>query len=88
ETRLVSFQLDGQEYGIAIADVREIVHSPETIVAVPGAEPHVLGLMTLRNRLLPLVDLRSLLGLPLRPLDEKSRIVVLKIGEESVGLAV
>lgn len=88
ETRLVSFRLDGQEYGIAIADVREIVHSPDRIMPVPGADGHVLGLMTLRNRLLPLVDLRRLLGLDARPLDEKSRIVVLKMGEESVGLVV
>ncbi|WP_201752664.1 chemotaxis protein CheW [Sphingomonas changnyeongensis] len=88
EIRLVSFRLDGQEYGIAIADVREIVHSPDRIMPVPGSDGHVLGLMTLRNRLLPLVDLRRLLGLEARPLDEKSRIVVLKVGEDSVGLAV
>ena len=46
------------------------------------------GVMTLRNRLLPLVSLRRMFGLPHRDLDEKSRIVVLTLGGVSVGVVV
>lgn len=88
ELQLVSFDVDGQEYAIAIEDVQEIVQTPETIIHAPRSEPHVLGVMTLRNRLLPLVDLRRMFGLPDRALDEKSRIVVLALGCASVGVAV
>ena len=61
---------------------------PEAIIHVPRSESHVLGVMTLRSRLLPLVNLRSMFGLAHRDLDEKSRIVVLTLGGISVGVAV
>jgi purine-binding chemotaxis protein CheW len=48
----------------------------------------VLGVMTLRSRLLPLVNLRSMFALPDRELDEKSRIVVLTLNGVSVGMVV
>lgn len=88
EIQLVNFLLDGQDYGIAIADVQEIVHVPAVITSLPHTPAHVLGLMTLRARLLPLMDLRSMFHLSPRPLDETSRIVVLRLGNLSVGLVV
>lgn len=88
ELQLVSFDVDGQEYAIAIEDVQEIVQVPEAVIHVPCSESHVLGVMTLRSRLLPLVNLRSMFALPHRDLDEKSRIVVLTMGGVSVGVVV
>jgi purine-binding chemotaxis protein CheW len=88
ELPLVSFHVEGQEYAVAIEDVQEIVQVPEAIVKVPRAQNHVLGIMTLRNRLLPLVSLRQMFRLTDRPLDEKSRIVVLEFGSLTVGMAV
>jgi len=88
ELQLVSFDVDGQEYGIAIEDVQEIVQVPEKVIRVPHSDSHVLGVMTLRSRLLPLVSLLSMFGLPPRELDEKSRIVVLAQGGVSVGVVV
>ena len=88
ELQLVSFDVDGQEYAIAIEDVQEIVQVPEAVIHVPRSDSHVLGVMTLRSRLLPLVSLRSMFALPHRDLDEKSRIVVLTMGGVSVGVVV
>jgi purine-binding chemotaxis protein CheW len=88
ELQLVSFDVDGQEYAIAIEDVQEIVQVPEAVIHVPHSESHVLGVMTLRSRLLPLVNLRSMFALPYRKLDEKSRIVVLTMAGVSVGVVV
>jgi purine-binding chemotaxis protein CheW len=88
ELQLVSFDVDGQEYGIVIEDVQEIVQVPETVIHVPHSESHVVGVMTLRSRLLPLVNLRSMFGLPVRELDDKSRIVVLTLAGISVGVVV
>ena len=88
ELQLVSFDVDGQEYAIAIEDVQEIVQVPEAIIHVPHSESHVLGVMTLRSRLLPLVNLRSMFALDHRELDEKSRIVVLTLNGVSVGVVV
>ncbi len=88
ELQLVSFDVDGQEYAIAIEDVQEIVQVPEAVIHVPHSDAHVLGVMTLRSRLLPLVNLRTMFALPYRELDEKSRIVVLTLGGVSVGVVV
>jgi purine-binding chemotaxis protein CheW len=88
ELQLVSFEVAGQEYAIAIEDVQEIVQIPDVIIHIPHSAPHVMGVMTLRSRLLPLVSLSRMFGLPDRPLDDKSRIVVLTLGSASVGMAV
>ena len=86
ELQLVSFEVAGQEYAISIDDVQEIVQVPPRIVHVPHSQAHVLGIMTLRNRLLPLVSLRHMFGLPTREADEHSRIVVVSLGSASVGV--
>ena len=86
ELQLVSFAVSEQEYAIEIARVQEIVQVPESIVHVPNSPAQVLGLMTLRERLLPLVSLRSLFNLPAKALDESSRIVVISLGSAAVGV--
>jgi len=79
EWQLVSFSVDGEEYAIDIAHVQEIVQVPPQIVNVPNTASHVLGLMTLRERLLPLVSLRTLFHLPSAPITEQCRIVVVAL---------
>jgi purine-binding chemotaxis protein CheW len=87
ELRLVSFTVQAQEYAIAIANVQEIVQVPATITALPNTPHHVLGLISLRQRLLPLVSLRSLFGLAEVAADEQHRIVVVALpGGAQVGL--
>lgn len=86
ELQLVSFDVAGQEYAITIDDVQEIVQVPENIIHVPHSQSHVLGVMTLRNRLLPLVSLRRMFALPPQAADEHSRIVVVSLGAASVGI--
>ena len=87
ELRLVSFTVSAQEYAIDIANVQEIVQVPGSITAVPNTPGHVLGLISLRQRLLPLVSLRSLFGLPTLALDEHHRLVVVALpGGAQVGL--
>lgn len=86
EIQLVSFDVQGQEYAVAIEDVREIVQYPEQIIELPKAAHHVLGMISLRSRLLPLVSLRRMFGLPDPQSMETCRIVVVGIGSASVGL--
>lgn len=88
ELHLVSFDVAAQEYAIAIEDVQEIVQVPEQIIQVPHAQSHVLGVMSLRNRLLPLVALRRMFALAEQDANDQSRIVVVAIGGSSVGIVV
>ena len=76
EIRLVSFEVDGQEYALPIESVEEIVQLPDHINALPNSRAHLLGVMNLRNSMLPLVSLRSMFGLPVAADDQQSRIVV------------
>lgn len=88
ELQLVSFEVDQQEYAIAIDNVQEIVQMPDNIVRVPGSQSHVVGVMTLRQRLLPLVSLRSMFGLSAQASQDNSRIVVVALHAMSVGVVV
>ncbi len=87
ELRLVSFSVAGQEYALDIGEVQEIVQLPEKVSALPNSPAHVMGLMSLRQRLLPLVSLRALFGLPTVAYSEQQRIVVTALpGGRHVGL--
>jgi purine-binding chemotaxis protein CheW len=86
EDQLVSFEVAGQEYAFPIGQVQEIVQLPDRITQVPQAPGHVLGVITLRDRLLPLVSLRELFSLPHAALSEANKVVVVKLGELSVGV--
>lgn len=86
EAQLVSFSVAGQEYAIPIESVQEIVQVPEQVVQVPRAASHVLGMITLRQRVLPLVSLRRMFALPDQAASDRSRIVVLTLGGVSVGV--
>lgn len=87
EIQLVSFTVAGQEYALPIEQVQEIVQVPASITTVPNSGSHVLGVMTLRNRLLPLVSLRRMFNLPDVELTEANKIVVVALGDGiSVGM--
>ena len=88
EIRLVSFEVAGQEYALPIESVEEIVQLPERVNEIPNAPQHLVGVINLRNRMLPLISLRSLFGLAPPPADLVSRVVVVsrKADGASVGL--
>jgi purine-binding chemotaxis protein CheW len=89
ETQLVSFEVAGQEYAFPIEKVQEIVQLPDHITDVPNSAGHVLGVITLRDRLLPLVSLRALFGLPPAAMSEANKVVVVSLSEDgssSVGV--
>ena len=62
EEQLVSFQVGPEEYALDINAVREILRVSE-ITDVPNVPDYVKGLFTIRNKLMPVVDLRTLLGM-------------------------
>ncbi|MDQ7074846.1 MAG: chemotaxis protein CheW [Gammaproteobacteria bacterium] len=92
--QLVSFTLEDQEYAFNLLEVEEIVRLPEQISSVPRSDSHVVGLMDLRGRLLPLVSLRCLLDFSeVEGSNDESRILVISLKnaqgkKASVGLVV
>ncbi len=87
ETQLVIFDLAAEFYGVDIGDVREIIRM-QTITRVPGAPSFVEGVINLRGRVVPVVDLRKRLNLKVGEQTMESRIVVIDIGGRDVGVIV
>lgn len=94
ERRLVSFEIDSQEYAFSIERVKEIVTLPEQVTSIPGASSVVAGAMVLRDEMLPLVSLRRLLRLSTESTSSQQRVVVTTDhvegaeGTSSVGVVV
>jgi purine-binding chemotaxis protein CheW len=88
ESQFVSFEVAGQEYALPIERVQEIVQIPEQITEVPNTPSHVLGVMTLRSRLLPLVSLRDMFNLPSQEVTDSNKIVVVSLGTATDSISV
>ena len=85
--QLVSFWLANEEYGVEITKVREIILMGE-ITRVPQTPPYVKGLINLRSTVIPVIDLRVRFGLPEGQTTADSRIMVVNVGDRTVGIVV
>lgn len=85
--QLVSFELDGQEYAVEILQVREIVMRTR-ITPMPDSPAFLRGVVNLRGAVIPVVDLRRRLGLAEREATDRSRIVIVEMGREKLGVIV
>ena len=84
---LVTFDVAGQEFALPLNAVQEILPAPSTITRVARAEAVVLGMVSVRDTLLPLLSLRGLLGFKAAvDADEREKVVVLKSGNARIGL--
>jgi len=87
ELHLVVFRLDREEYAVPIGLVREVVRVAD-LTRVPQAPAHIRGVMNLRGRILPIVEIRTRLGLSRAELTAASRVVVVEVAGRTVGLLV
>jgi len=87
EIELLAFRLGSEEYTLMVDDVREVLKIVP-LTMVPNAPDFILGLMSLRGKVTPIIDLCKRLGLHAGVRDAKSRIIVISTDEEDVGLVV
>ncbi len=85
--QLVTFRLGDEEYAVNVAQVQEIVRLT-TITAVPRSASHVEGVVNLRGRIVPVIDLACRFGLARRERSKTSRIVITEVGGRTVGMLV
>lgn len=85
---LVAFRLGEEEFAVDVDTVQEIIRVPETLIRVPKSLDFVEGLVNLRGAVLPVVDLRTRLGLARCARDERQRIIVLIVGGVRTGFIV
>jgi purine-binding chemotaxis protein CheW len=87
ELQLVAFRLGNETYAVDIQQVQEIIRM-QRITAVPGAPFFVEGVINLRGRIIPVIDLRKRLGLPPGEETDEVRIVVVEVPPHKVGMIV
>lgn len=84
---LVTFEVAGQEFALPLKAVQEILPVPESVTAVARAEAQVLGVIAVRDSLLPLMSLRGLLGFgAYQDGDDRQKVVVVNLEGAQVGL--
>ncbi len=76
--KYLTFQLADEEYGLPVLKVREIIKSMD-VTSVPQVPSHVKGVINLRGKVIPIVDLRIKFGLPSQEPTERTCIIVAEI---------
>lgn len=85
--KFVSFLLNGEWYGEDIRYIQEVNKLLE-ITEIPGLPEYILGVINLRGKIIPIMDMRRRLGMPPAEIGEKSRVLVASYGDSMVGLLV
>jgi len=78
EAQFVTLGIDREVFAVPVEAVLEILDM-QSVFRVPEAPPYVLGLIDLRGRSVPVLDLRTRLGLPAIEPTETTRILVLEV---------
>jgi purine-binding chemotaxis protein CheW len=91
EGKYLSFFLDREEYGIGILKVKEII-GMMPITLVPQTPSYVKGVVNLRGRVIPVIDLRSRFGMETTEYTERTCIIVVEVqsnmGQIQTGIVV
>jgi purine-binding chemotaxis protein CheW len=88
DLEMLSFLLGNEDYVVPVDRVREVL-TPKEITPVPHTADYLVGVCSLRGMVMPVVDLNRRLGLAASVRDEKSRIIVVSLGQDDqVGLFV
>ena len=92
--QVVVSHLADEEYGLPIKHIQEIIRLPE-ITHMPGLPGFVEGIINLRGKIIPIIDLRKKFVLPLKPKNDKNRIIIVEImsvegthEKQNIGLVV
>jgi len=85
--KFLTFHLAKEDYGIEIRYVTEII-GIQKITEVPDMPAFVKGVINLRGKVVPVMDVRSRFGMPSRDYDDRTCIIVVDVDDKSVGLVV
>src|SRR5216117_2771525 len=87
EEQLVAFYLAKELYGVDISVIQEIIRLRD-ITEIPRTDPDIEGVINLRGKIVPILDLRRRLGLPEQTYHATTRIIVVEVLDSTVGLIV
>lgn len=85
--QFVTFTLNNEEYAVDILSVQEINRITE-ITQVPNSAEYIEGVVNLRGKVIPIINLRNKFGFEEKPKDDNSRIIIMEIQNITNGLIV
>ena len=85
--KYLTFHLADEDYGIEIRFVTEII-GIQKITKVPDMAHFIKGVINLRGKVIPIMDVRARFGLPSREYDERTCVIVVNVKEQDIGLVV
>ena len=85
--KYLTFLVENEEYGIAINYVTEII-GLQKITEIPDLPENIKGVINLRGKIIPVMDMRSRFHLPPRDYDSRTCVVVVNLNGNTVGLIV
>ena len=83
----VTFKLGEETYGVNVMQVQEVLRVSE-IAPVPGAPDYVLGIINLRGNVVSVLDTRLRFGLERKATDDSTRIIIIELGSQTIGVLV
>jgi purine-binding chemotaxis protein CheW len=83
----VGFMLSGEEYGVEVSEVREVIRHVE-VLEVPRIPSYIKGIISLRGVILPVFDIKERIGLPAEPVTPATRIIIVSFRGGPYGLLV
>lgn len=86
--QLLVFRMGDEEYAVDILQARGIEHLDQGITRVPKAPAFVEGVINLRGEVVPIVDLRKRFGLATRGIGYDTRLIIVEVNGELVGMIV
>ncbi len=87
EITYLVFRVAGEQYAVAVQQVTEIVRL-QPIAPLPDVPPYILGVITLRGRVVPIMNMHLRCGLEPVEYNERTVIVVIEVGNKATGLVV
>ena len=87
-TRLITFILGEEKYGLNILKVRELISFPEGLTRIPGVPDYIIGMFNLRGLVIPVMDLRSKFNMSGEERHEFSVIIIVEVENKNIGLTV
>jgi purine-binding chemotaxis protein CheW len=85
--QLVTFNMGSEEFGVDILNVQEIIRLPE-ITRVPNSFDFVKGVVNLRGKIIPIIELRKRLSMKAIDNNESTRIIIIEFNDLTIGLIV
>ena len=84
--KFLNFQIDSLDYGVPLEQVREVIAFPD-FTTIPGTSNYCLGIMSLRDKIIPLLDLR--IKFQIEPtLTHDTSVIVCQVADTNIGVIV